>query len=133
MPPDVAVIVTLTGVGTWPVMMLNETEVWPDGTITNVGTCAAKKELLLSTTSVPVMGAGDVRVTVPIALAPPVTCVGVTTRLDNCGVPVGFTVRVADWDKPPAGYVAVTVTVRAAATEVVEMAKVSDVCPTGMV
>lgn len=50
--------------------------VCPAGTVTEEGTVAALVSLLRSCTTAPPAGAGPVRVTVPVALLPPNTQLG---------------------------------------------------------
>ena len=67
------------------VVIVNVAVVWPWATTTSEGTCAVKRELVLSWTMNPPDVAGPARVMVPVALVPPVTVVGATVRL--CNVP----------------------------------------------
>jgi len=61
------------------VLILNVVVLEPAGTVTVVGTDAAVK-LLDSVTTTPPDPAGALRRTVPVALAPPVSVVGLTVR-----------------------------------------------------
>jgi hypothetical protein len=62
-------------------------------TVTDAGTVAALVLLLVSVTTTPPVGAGPVRVTVPVLLAPPVTDEGLTVTDDRA---VRLIVRVDD-------------------------------------
>jgi hypothetical protein len=61
-------------------------------TVTDAGTVAAAVLLLVSVTTVPPVGAGPVRVTVPVLFVPPVTEVGLAVRVESA---VGLIVSVA--------------------------------------
>ena len=66
--------------------------VCPAATVTLAGTVAAAL-LRDNVTTVPPLGAAAVRVTVPVALAPPVTALGFSVRTEGTGaggVGVGF-------------------------------------------
>ena len=64
----------------------------PADTATFAPTCAAFTLLLVSATLTPPVGAGPVRVTVPVEELPPVTLVGFRLTVDGVG---GFTIRFA--------------------------------------
>jgi len=67
--------------------------VWlPAATVTEGGTTAAA-ELLESATATPPAASAETRVTVPVELAPPLTLVGLTARVDS--VPADVIVRAA--------------------------------------
>jgi hypothetical protein len=55
----------------------------PAATVTLAGTCAAAVLLLVRVTVAPPVGATALNVNVPLAEAPPVTLVGVTTTEDR--------------------------------------------------
>ena len=55
--------------------MPNVAEVWPAGTVTVAGTCATGL-LVESATTAPLAGAGPVKYTVPVELAPAVMELG---------------------------------------------------------
>jgi hypothetical protein len=50
--------------------------VLPEGTVTEAGTVAAAVLLLVRPTAIPPVGAGPLKLTVPVELVPPVTDVG---------------------------------------------------------
>jgi hypothetical protein len=66
------------------------------GTVTLAGTCAAVL-LLARAATIPAVGAGPVRITVPTADAPPGTDVGLTVTELTTGA---FTVKLAFWVEP---------------------------------
>ena len=77
------------------VVMVNVAEDWPAGTVTEAGTTAFEV-LLVRVTVVPPDAAGPFRVTVPVALVPPLTVVGLTvTELNPTGVIVNVAVLAA--------------------------------------
>ena len=51
-------------------------DVWPAGTLTMPGTCAADELFVASVTEIPPEGEGALKKTVPVALVPPATLVG---------------------------------------------------------
>ena len=75
--PNVAVKVTVEAAWTAEVLTTNVAELPPAGTVTELGT-VAEERLEESEITVPPVGAGPVRLTVPIALKPPTTAVGFT-------------------------------------------------------
>lgn len=77
-PPSAPVMVTFVLVLTALVETANVTVVFPLETTTLGGTCATAVLLLDKVTVAPVVGAGPLRVTVPLAPAPPTTLVGFT-------------------------------------------------------
>jgi hypothetical protein len=78
--PYVAEMVTDALALTGLVVMVNVAIVWFAATVTLVGTCAAAVLLLDNVTTAPPAGAGAFNVTVPVAVLPPVTDVGLTPR-----------------------------------------------------
>lgn len=113
------------------VRMVKLALVAPAGTVTVFGTLA-RLELLRSCTVTPPAGAGPLRVTVPVALLPPQTAVGL--MVSDCRETLledGFTVKVAVRETPPAE--AVMVTFVLAETAVVETVKFALVAPAGTV
>jgi hypothetical protein len=112
------------------VWMVKRALVAPAGTVTVLGTLA-RLELLRSCTTTPPAGAGPLRVTVPVAVLPPQTEVGLI--VSDCSVTLGegLTVRVAVREMPPAE--AVIVTLVALETARVETVKVALVVPAGTV
>src|ERR1017187_9892974 len=128
--PAVAVIVTVCVDATLDVVIVKVAVVLPWSTVTVNGTEATRTVLDFRTTTCPPANAGPDSVTVPVALAPPLTCVGDTVTLCNCPTVCGFTVNVA-FCEPTASYVAVMVTVRAAVTAEVVMVNVAVVWPEG--
>ena len=73
-PPIVTFVFALTAF----VVIVKVTLVLPLGTTTLIGVCAAVVLLLDSATVAPPLGAGPLRVTVPVAPVPPTTVVGLT-------------------------------------------------------
>jgi hypothetical protein len=122
-PPNAAERVALVRVATMPVAMLNCAEVAPAGIVTLAGTTADALELV-NVTVAPFAGAGSVRYTVPIAVAPEATEAGyIPTALTT----TGFTVKVSEATDPDD--VAVTITFTAVVTAVVAAVKVAPVAP----
>lgn len=74
--PEVAEMVSGVSADTELVVTINVAEVVFAATVTLAGTCAATVLLLESVTTVPPFGAGPFSVTVPIAVAPAGTDVG---------------------------------------------------------
>ncbi|MFP5253250.1 MAG: hypothetical protein ACLGH4_05590 [Actinomycetes bacterium] len=85
-PPEVAEIVTELVWGTDVVVTVNVVPVEPPGTVTLAGTEATALLLLARTTLCPPLGAVADSVMLPVADAPPVTLVGLRTRLAGVGV-----------------------------------------------
>jgi len=112
------------------VWMVKRALVAPAGMVMLLGTLA-RLELLRSCTTTPPAGAGPLRVTVPVAVLPPQTEVGLI--VSDCSVTLGegLTVRVAVREMPPAE--AVIVTLVALETARVETVKVALVVPAGTV
>lgn len=90
-------MVALTAFATEVVETVNVAVEAPAKTVTPGGTVAAVW-LLLREIDIPPVGAGPLRVTVPVELAPPVRVVGFKLNPDRCG---GFTVNVAEIDVAP--------------------------------
>ena len=84
-PAKVAVSVTGVAVVTDEVVAANVALVAPAATVTLAGTVTALLALV-SATCAPPVGAGAVRVTVPVEEAPPTTLVGETATVDRVGV-----------------------------------------------
>lgn len=101
------------------------------GTVRLNGTDATRELLLFSATTTPLSDAGAERVTVPVAVAPPFTCVGDTLKLCSCPAVCGLMVNVAVAE-PTRPSVAVMVTVCAAVTENVSIVKVAVDWPAAM-
>ena len=89
-----ALIVTVVCAATAIVFTVNVTEIFPAGTLTEVGG-TAEVLLLESLTAMPPVGAGPLSVTVPVEEAPPVTAVGLRLSDTSEG---GLIVSVADID-----------------------------------
>src|SRR5438477_5034310 len=101
----------------------------PAATLTDAGTVAALRLLLVSVTTAPPAGAAWPSVTVPVLPAPPTTAAGLTLTPAN---PVGgFTVSVAVLATPLR--VAVMVTAVTAVTALLVIAKVAVVAPAATV
>jgi len=89
------VIVTGVELKTTEVVISKLTVLAPADTVTDAGTVAAGL-LLFNATMAPPVGAGAVRVTVPVEPEPPMTVAGSTfTELRDAGT--GLTVRMAVW------------------------------------
>jgi len=112
------------------VWMVKRALVAPAGTVTVLGTLA-RLELLRNCTTTPPAGAGPLRVTVPVAVLPPQTEVGLIVSDWSVTLGAGLTVRVAVRETPPAE--AVIVTLVALETARVETVKVALVVPAGTV
>ena len=112
------------------VWMVKRALVAPAGIVTLLGTLA-RLELLRSCTTTPPAGAGPLRVTVPVAVLPPQTEVGLIVSDWSVTLGEGLTVRVAVREMPPAD--AVIVTLVALETARVETVKVALVVPAGTV
>lgn len=67
----------------------------PAATVTEAGTWARPVFELVKVTTAPPVGAGPLKVTVPVEDVPPTTEVGLRLTLLNVAVAAGFTVRVA--------------------------------------
>ena len=92
--PSVAVIVAELLLATPDVVTVNVVEVLPAGTVTEVGTVATAVLLLCRETETPPVGAGPVRVTVPVEGLPPIKLVGLRLRIVRLRG-AGVTVKVA--------------------------------------
>jgi len=112
------------------VWMVKRALVAPAGTVTVLDTLA-RLELLRNCTTTPPAGAGPLRVTVPVAVLPPHTVVGLIVSDWSVTLGEGLTVRVAVRETPPAE--AVIVTLVALETARVETVKVALVVPAGTV
>jgi len=112
------------------VWMVKRALVAPAGMVTLLGTLA-RLELLRNCTTTPPAGAGPLRVTVPVAVLPPQTEVGLIVSDWSVTLGAGLTVRVAVRETPPAE--AVIVTLVALETARVETVKVALVVPAGTV
>jgi hypothetical protein len=99
--------------------------VWlPAATVTEGGTMAAG-ELLDSATAAPPAGAADVRVTVPVEFAPPLTLAGLTENVESVPPPAVVIVSeaffVVPLNTPLIVAVVVAVTVRVVTGKVAEV------------
>src|SRR3954465_6158652 len=83
-------------------------EVCPPGTLTMPGTAATARLLVASVTEVPPEGAGALRNTVPVALVPPLTLVGVIERDCRSGGAFGSGATLTKMDFAPPRAVAKT-------------------------
>ena len=92
------------------VWMVKRALVAPAGTVTVLDTLA-RLELLRNCTTTPPAGAGPLRVTVPVAVLPPQTEVGLIVSDWSVTLGAGLTVRVAVRETPPADAVIVTLVV----------------------
>ena len=112
------------------VWMVKRALVVPAGMVMLLDTLA-RLELLRNCTTTPPAGAGPLRVTVPVAVLPPHTVVGLIVSDWSVTLGEGLTVRVAVRETPPAE--AVIVTLVALETARVETVKVALVVPAGTV
>jgi len=112
------------------VWMVKRALVVPAGMVMLLDTLA-RLELLRNCTTTPPAGAGPLRVTVPVAVLPPQTEVGLIVSDWSVTLGEGLTVRVAVREMPPAD--AVIVTLVALETARVETVKVALVVPAGTV
>jgi hypothetical protein len=112
------------------VWMVKRALVAPAGMVILLGTLA-RLELLRNCTTTPPAGAGPLRVTVPVAVLPPHTVVGLIVSDWSVTLGAGLTVRVAVRETPPADAVIVTLVVLETAR--VETVKVALVVPAGTV
>ena len=110
--------------------MVKRALVAPAGMVILLGTLA-RLELLRNCTTAPPAGAGPLRVTVPVAVLPPQTEVGLIVSDWSVTLGEGLTVRVAVREMPPAD--AVIVTLVALETACVETVKFALVAPAGTV
>jgi hypothetical protein len=114
----------LVAIVTLDVVIVKFADVLPELTVTEAGTTAAALSLE-SDTTVPAAGAAEVRVTVPVEVAPDNTLTGFreTPKSPNEGVTTRTPVAV------PLLYVAVIVALTEAATELVVAVKVAVEAP----
>ncbi len=112
------------------VWMVKRALVAPAGMVILLGTLA-RLELLRNCTTAPPAGAGPLRVTVPVAVLPPQTEVGLIVSDWSVTLGAGLTVRVAVRETPPAE--AVIVTLVALETACVETVKFALVAPAGTI
>jgi hypothetical protein len=96
-PPPVAEIVEVVVVFTFAVFTTNIPKVRPAGIVTVPGTVADPDELVTVTLN-PSVGAGELKVIVPVLEAPPLTDVGLKVSDFTVG---GSIVNVADSDLVP--------------------------------
>ena len=99
-----AVIVTDVLFPTANVVTVELAEVCPPGTLTMPGTVATDELLVASVTEIPPAGAGELRNTVPVALVPPRTLVGlIVIDCSNAGAfGSALTLTKIDLVTPPA-------------------------------
>ena len=99
-----AVMVTDVLFPTANVVTVKLAEVCPPGTLTMPGTLATEKLLVARVTEIPPAGAGALKNTVPVALIPPRTLVGVTVMDCRSGGAFGsgLTLTKMDLVTPPA-------------------------------
>jgi hypothetical protein len=83
LPAEEAVIATLVVVVTALVLTVKEAVVDPALTVTLEGTVATPGLSLVSETTAPPLGAGPLRVTVPVDVPPPTTVVGLSVSADK--------------------------------------------------
>jgi hypothetical protein len=108
----------------------NVVDVLPAGTVALAGTVAAAMLLLERVTRTPPVGAGPLRVTVPVEEFPPITLEGLRETEDK--TTAGVTVKVAVL-VVPAGYAPEIVTCVELATALVETENVALLTPGGIV
>jgi len=94
-PANDAEIVTGADVVTAPVLTVNVALLAPAATVTLAGTVAAAVLSLERETAAPPLGAGPLRVTVPVDGDPPVTLVGLSAIAESVAEPGGVTVSEA--------------------------------------
>ena len=100
-PPKEAEIVTVVDAATAPVVTVKLALPAPAGTVTLAGAAAAPGLLLERETTAPPLGAGPLRVTVPVEdCVPPITLVGLSVS-DERLTAAGVTVSDADRLTPP--------------------------------
>jgi hypothetical protein len=109
------------------VVIVNEAVLDPAGTVTLAGTIAAAVLLLCRVTGEPPVGAGPVRVTVPVELFPPTTDVGFRVTEESVGALIVSVVVVLT------PYMPVIVAVVLTATGAVVMVKVALRAPAAIV
>lgn len=128
-----AVIVTVVFAVTAKVVMAKLALVWPPGTLTMPGACAADALLVESVTEIPPAGAGALRNTVPVAFVPPVTLVGVIDIDCKSGGAFGSgaTLTKMDFVTPPA-LAKTNPPVGSPETGLVAMAKLTALFPAGI-
>jgi hypothetical protein len=77
------------------VFTVNVALVAPTATVTPTGTVAAAVLSLIRETAAPPLGAGPLRVTVPVEGDPPVTLIGLSDTAESVTEPCGVTVSEA--------------------------------------
>jgi hypothetical protein len=80
---------------------VNVALVAPAATVTLKGTVAVAVLSLISETAAPPVGAGPLRVTVPIEGDPPITLIGLSATAESVAEPCGVTVSEAVLVPPP--------------------------------
>src|SRR3954451_14075211 len=128
--PENAVSVTCVFAVTCAVVTEKLAWLWPAGTVTIGGTCATDELPVERVTDKPPLGAAELSCTVPVALVPPGTLVGVTANDTSDGA-VGPAARLtnADLVTPPA--LASTSTVVKTLVALVVIGKVVELLPAG--
>jgi hypothetical protein len=93
----------MTGVDvvTAVVFTVNVALLAPAATVTLAGTVAAAVLSLIRETAAPPVGAGPLRVTVPLEGEPPVTLIGLSASEESVAEPGGVTVSEAVLVPPP--------------------------------
>jgi hypothetical protein len=94
-------MVTDVEVVTLLVLTVNVALLAPAATVTLAGTVAATVLSLIRETAAPPVGAGPLRVTVPVEGDPPVTLIGLSTIEESVVEPGGVTVSEAVLVPPP--------------------------------
>ena len=127
-------IVTVVFAVTPNVVIVKFALVWPPGTLTMPGACAADALLVESVTEMPPAGAGALRNTVPVAFVPPATLVGVIDIDCKSGGAFGSgaTLTKMDFVTPPA-LAKTNPPVGSPETGLVAMAKLTALFPAGIV
>jgi len=129
---DTAVKVTILSLATARVVTVKVELVAPAGTVTLAGTVATLVSLLTSETTVPPLGAGALKVTLPVEGFPPTTVVGLSDREVTVGSELGTISRSALWPGLPSRW-ALTFRLNCEDTGDVEMVKLALVAPAGTV
>ena len=94
-------MVTAVELVTALVLTANVALLAPAATVTLAWTVAAAVSLLKRETATPPLGAGPLRVTVPIEGDPPVTLIGLSAIAESVAEPCGVTVSEAVLVPPP--------------------------------
>jgi len=100
-PAYIAEMVTEVELVTTLLLTVNVAPLAPEATVTLDGTVAAAVLSLMRETAAPPLGAGPLRVTVPVEGDPPVTLVGLSATAESVAELAGVTVSEAVLVPPP--------------------------------